>query len=674
MTGPDRAMINNKFTSRNFEHGEAGGQPKRPPLSFLSNASIRTKILTLVGSIVAVGVISIGVMANSYKNADSRYTDFMSTDMKSTMEMARSTTSLIASAAAAYEVVMVDDATARQLNSVQAFQEGEASLFQRLDSAATLSPEDAQDIRGFATRARSIMDGLKQAIQLDTSGKAAEAGMMLTKVQPQIADWRNDLRDWNNARLDRLNAKSAELSAQTDSTIVTTLSLVAALFAAIFTASIFIASRGIINPINSLRARMTALAGGDTDSSINGIDRADEVGKMAQAVAVFRDNALERVRLEKEAEENRSLSEKEQTERQARAAKEAADVRFAVDNIADGLSRLADGEVTHRIDAQFTESLDQVRVDFNNSAEKLQSALLRVAENARGIDAGANEIKSAADDLAKRTEQQAAAVEETAAALEQITTTVKDSTQRAQEAGSLVSRTRKGAEVSGEVVRKAIVAMGKIENSSGEISNIIGVIDEIAFQTNLLALNAGVEAARAGEAGKGFAVVAQEVRELAQRSATAAKEIKALIVTSNEQVREGVQLVGETGKALEAIVSEVHEINHHVSAIVESAQEQSSGLQQINTAVNQMDQETQKNAAMVEESTAASHSLAREVASLNALLAQFRLGASTQSQQAPLSRPQEVPHSPARALGRRIAGAFSGNAAVAKQPVDWSEF
>jgi len=338
---------------------------------------------------------------------------------------------------------------------------------------------------------------------------------------------------------------------------------------------------------------------------------------MAVAVQVFRESAIERIRLEQETEANRSLSEKERIAREQQKAKEAADVKFAVDNLATGLSKLSDGDVSYRIGQPFTATLDGVRNDFNMSAEKLQSALTRVAQNAGGIGAGANEIKSAADDLAKRTEQQAAAVEETAAALEEITTTVKDSTKRAQEAGLIVSRAKAGAEQSGEVVRRAVVAMEQISKSANEISNIIGVIDEIAFQTNLLALNAGVEAARAGEAGKGFAVVAQEVRELAQRSANAAKEIKALITTSNDQVQQGVQLVGDTGKALATIVSEVQEINRHVVSIVESAQEQSSGLQQINTAVNQMDQDTQKNAAMVEETNAASHNLAKEVASLN---------------------------------------------------------
>jgi len=401
------------------------------------------------------------------------------------------------------------------------------------------------------------------------------------------------------------------------------------------------------------------------------------VGEMAAAVEVFRENAIERVRLERETESNRSMSERERIEREKQKAKEAADVQFAVDNLASGLSKLSEGDVSYRIHQPFAASLDGVRSDFNNSADKLQVALSNVAQNARGIDAGANEIKSAADDLAKRTEQQAAAVEQTAAALEQITTTVKNSTQRAQDAGQLVARAKAGAEQSGEVVRRAVAAMEQIETSSGEISNIIGVIDEIAFQTNLLALNAGVEAARAGDAGKGFAVVAQEVRELAQRSAHAAKEIKALINTSNGQVQQGVQLVGDTGKALQTIVAEVQEINRHVLAIVESAQEQSSGLQQINTAVNQMDQDTQKNAAMVEETTAASHSLAKEVISLNQLLGQFRLEEAI-PRQATSVRTANIHDkpisSPAKALGRKIASAFSGNAAIDTKSGQWEEF
>ncbi|MCA1970926.1 MAG: PAS domain-containing methyl-accepting chemotaxis protein [Rhizobium sp.] len=346
----------------------------------------------------------------------------------------------------------------------------------------------------------------------------------------------------------------------------------------------------------------------------------------------------------------------------------------SVDDVAVGLTALAEGDLTARIERPLIPGLDRLRLDFNNSLDKLQAAMATVGENTNAIAAGSKEIQAASDSLAKRTEQQAAAVEETAAALEEITQTVTDSSKRADEAGSLVARTKAGAEKSGEVVKSAIAAMGQIESSSREISNIIGVIDDIAFQTNLLALNAGVEAARAGEAGKGFAVVAQEVRELAQRSANAAKEIKALITTSGEQVRNGVSLVGQTGKALEQIVSEVQDINSNVIAIVEASREQATGLQEINKAVNAMDQNTQQNAAMVEETTAASHSLARESETLRNLLAQFRFGQHS-SNTVTLARPDARPvASPARKLMAKVARAATGGAATAQAQESWEEF
>jgi len=330
-------------------------------------------------------------------------------------------------------------------------------------------------------------------------------------------------------------------------------------------------------------------------------------------------------------------------------------VKFAIDvtgrvmatgRLAAGLQALASNDLMYRIQEQFIPAFEPLRQDFNLSAETLNKAMLQVSASTEAISSGAGEISHASDDLARRTEQQAASLEQTAAALDEITATVRKTAERANEARQVVAATKADAEHSGEVVQETVTAMGGIEASSKQIGNIIGVIDEIAFQTNLLALNAGVEAARAGDAGRGFAVVATEVRALAQRSADAAKEIKTLISASSAQVASGVALVGETGKALARTVEQVKQLNHLVTEIAASAQEQSTALHEVNTAINQMDQVTQQNAAMVEETTAASHGLASEASELSGLVGQFQTVAGGQGHNA--KYPAALPSAAAR--------------------------
>lgn len=335
----------------------------------------------------------------------------------------------------------------------------------------------------------------------------------------------------------------------------------------------------------------------------------------------------------------RKRTQEAQAEELAATAQKSDDVRSI---FAAALSSLADRDLRHRVTADLPEEFRVLGNDFNNAAEQLAAIIADIDGATSNILAGAQEITTATDNLSSRTEQQAASIEETAAALEQITTTVNESATRASDAGKLVSNAKDNAVHSGEVVRNAIEAMSEISQSSHEISNIIGVIDEIAFQTNLLALNAGVEAARAGDAGKGFAVVAQEVRELAQRSANAAKEIKALITKSADQVKNGVDLVGETGKALETIAAQVQDINTNIVAIVDGAREQAIGLKEVNTAVNQMDQGTQQNAAMVEETTAATRVLRDEIDRVAVMLQQFRTGKRSDAASVAMSKPASV--------------------------------
>lgn len=308
-----------------------------------------------------------------------------------------------------------------------------------------------------------------------------------------------------------------------------------------------------------------------------------------------------------------------------RAEMEAAQSQV-VDALRDGLSQLSGGDLTTSIADPFAETYEQLRHDFNGAAENLLSAMRGVVENADLIQGEASEISSAVDDLSQRTEKQASTLEETAAALDELTSSVRSAAEGASHANEVVDTARQNAEASGEVVREAVDAMGEIENSSQQISKITGVIDDIAFQTNLLALNAGVEAARAGEAGRGFAVVASEVRALAQRSSDAAREINELISASGTQVKRGVQLVDQAGAALAGIVESVSEISRNVGEIAVSSREQSAGLAEINEAVNQLDQVTQQNAAMFEETTAASHALTREAQTLSQTMGRFNTG------------------------------------------------
>jgi methyl-accepting chemotaxis protein len=320
------------------------------------------------------------------------------------------------------------------------------------------------------------------------------------------------------------------------------------------------------------------------------------------------------------AKANRIAAEQERH----RIAEEDAAVVAA---LGEGLASLARGDLTHRIEIDFVARSRQLKDDYNAAVDALGKTMGDIVDLVEAMRAGTTEVTTATDDLSRRTERQAASLEQTAAALDQITVTVRKTADGARSAAAITAEARSGAEERERIIADTTAAMRDIEASSGRIGEIIGVIDEIAFQTNLLALNAGVEAARAGEAGRGFAVVASEVRALAQRSAEAAKEIKGLIGASSASVGEGAKLVARTGGALTALIGQVAQINSLAAEIAASAQEQAVGLAEINTAVNHMDQTTQQNAAMVEQTTAANQALSQEADRLADLVARFRIDA-----------------------------------------------
>ncbi|MCZ7448668.1 HAMP domain-containing methyl-accepting chemotaxis protein [Agrobacterium rhizogenes] len=414
-------------------------------------------------------------------------------------------------------------------------------------------------------------------------------------------------------------------SAAAETTVSIVVALIALTVVSLF-AGVYFIGRSITRPATAITGAMRRLAEGETEFAVPGLRRRDEFGAMAHALEIFRQGAIAKIALENQALATRQQAETERARFQ-REAEDQAQARLmqATGGLAAALRRLAAGDLSFELDEPFAPDFEALRHDLNRTIRQLDAAMSGVVQSSVAIDGGSQEISQSAADLARRTEQQAASLEETAAALDELTANIRISAERAVEARAIAHSADEDANRTANLVVDTVTAMEKIEQSSGRIGNIIGVIDEIAFQTNLLALNAGVEAARAGEAGRGFAVVAQEVRELAQRSARAAAEIKLLIQTSGTEVKEGARFVRETGAALSRIGGSVKTINDHIEAIAAATREQSLGLSEINTAVNHLDQGTQQNAAMVEENNAASAMLAGETARLKQLVHQFRL-------------------------------------------------
>ena len=432
----------------------------------------------------------------------------------------------------------------------------------------------------------------------------------------------------------------------------------------------WVVARSITGPVVSMTTTMSALAQGDNTVHVPALSNKDEIGQMAKAVQVFKENAIEKVRMD-EAERQRLEAERKaaetQRQRDLAVGKEIADliaavsrgdlesrlaladkegfyrtmseginsltdtVQTAIADIARVLGALAEGDLNQRITKEYQGAFDRLKTDVNATSAKLTEIVSNITQATGAISSAAAEVSSGSADLAERTEQQASSLEETAASMEELGATVRTSAESAQRANRMAGEARGAAEQGGVVAGSAIEAMKLIAEASRKITDIIGVIDEIAFQTNLLALNAAVEAARAGDAGKGFAVVAQEVRVLAQRSAQASKEIKTLILNSDNQVQNGVELVKKAGDSLGGIAKGVQQVAALISEIASASSEQAGALDEINSAVAAMDEMTQKNAALVEETTAAAQSMSGQASNLADLVGFFKLAGAGQA-------------------------------------------
>lgn len=440
---------------------------------------------------------------------------------------------------------------------------------------------------------------------LSAATKAAQAARSTSKAILTISRIAAELGADSRAQIDKM---AAEIKANTVAAKKRSVGFLAALGTVALI--IVLLTRAIIQkPLQRISEMTERLAGGDLQE-VSGFDKAsEEIARIARALSVFRDGLIEK----------QELSRIQEAERKARTEEQIV----AVAAIGEGLERLSQGDLSRSIEVQVSEGFSKLRDDFNSAQNNLRELLSALTATSSGILQGVDEIGASADDLSRRTENQAATLEQSVAALDQVTANVNSSASNARDVETSLQQARDDAEQSGAVVRDAIDAMKEIKSSSDRISRIVSVIDDIAFQTNLLALNAGVEAARAGSAGSGFAVVASEVRNLAQRSSESAMEIKTLINDSTSHVDKGVGLVGETSDALLAILERFGEVSGMVTNIAQSANEQAISLKEVNTAMTQLDRVTQDNAAMVQQSAAATTRLNSEAGTMASLAARF---------------------------------------------------
>jgi methyl-accepting chemotaxis protein len=572
-----------------------------------------------------------------------------------------------------------------------------AAKFKTLEALGTVDSEAAETIAklkaavaDYAKRARGVIDmaDSDSGTALMLMQGAAQSFAVIERLTAALNETSKAVRDG------RIAKNNAELERQKRILIGVMLgALVAGCLASL------LISRGIAKPVVGIAGAIRRMAQGDFDLALPGLGRKDEIGEIAAAVEALKQAAVEKVRGEAEeaaarqtreaeiaAQQQRNTAELQAkaAEERAKAAEEQAQV---LKRLAGGLKSLSDGDLTVCLGEGFSGAHQQIRDDFNSTARRLHETIRAISELARDVSTATTEISTSTTHLSERTEEQAASLEETAASMEEIAAAVKKNAQHAQEANRSAGNTRAVADRGGQVVAKAVEAMAKIEESSRKISDIIGVIDEIARQTNLLALNAAVEAARAGEAGRGFAVVASEVRNLAQRSSQAAKDIKELITNSNSQVQDGVDLVNRAGAALAEIVASIKDVAEVVAHIAKASAAQANGIEQVNKALTRMDEVTQQNSALVEENAATTKTLERQARAMDERVAFFKLAAAEKTSAAvPVRKAKIVAATPSRESMDSALRALSGDArkaaggraataiATAVKREDWQEF
>jgi methyl-accepting chemotaxis protein len=693
-------------------------------MNLLGNVKILYKVLACFAlfSMVIIGAIMFA--SSRMSTIDDTYSDIISHDVAGAVSAARAASALQSFRLANWRIVGETQGAAMQKAAADKKQAIDA-FHALLDTAKKEAPAYASQI----DEVRKKFDGaLPDWAEVEKHGLANDtevAAQLADKYAPLMDDLRAQTVGIADTMVKAMNARSDQTTDMTNATIMTTRVAIGIAIVIVFALAFLVVQFGITRPMGVLIDRLQSMAKGE-DVEVTGAGRKDEIGATARAVNDIKAMLAEKAR--QEAEAKAEQDKRAAADREAAMAKMANEFEAAVGSIVqaavagdfsqrvdlDGktglvlnigtainslcenvahaledlirvLNALADGNLTERITAEYHGNFAQLKDNANKTAERMGATIAEIRASAREVTNASAEISTSTTDLSQRTEEQAASLEQTSASMEEISATVKKNAENAQMANQSAADTRQVAEKGGEVVAQAVGAMARIEESSRKISDIIGVIDEIARQTNLLALNAAVEAARAGEAGRGFAVVASEVRTLAQRSSQAAKDIKDLITNSNGQVKEGVDLVNKAGESLNGIVESIKKVADIVAAIASASAEQSGGIEQVGKALAQMDEVTQQNSALVEENAATAKALENQASAMDQRISAFKLDEALEQSKdkqparcgAPVkSAPQKAAVNDGKADGAHAAVAQmrTTSQAALKQDPAWQEF
>jgi methyl-accepting chemotaxis protein len=607
----------------------------------LSNIRIGTKI---AGAVTAVGLIGLAAsffISREMNHADASYGEMLDSAPLAIFETGRAARRVNDMLAQAYKVIAYPAGTKGQADALARLGEAHKTAATRLADAAAKLPGKRPEYDRLIATVDAIKINLDKVVEFGARDENDEALTLMEQADAQMLQLTDAVVALNTTVLKELDMRSDAMS--TEIALVTKLMLGLSLAGILLGVglALLMSAKTITGPLARLRGAMDKLAGGDFEVAVEGAGRRDEVGLMARSVLVFKENGLEMKRLEAQSAEQeraaageRDRNEAERRRTEAEREQLAREQQQVVALLANGLELLAQGDLTYRIGDQVAADYQKLRDDFNRAVNRLAETVRTIQTTASEVGTSAREINMGADDLSKRTEEQASSLEQTAATTEELAASVKASAGSSRQAATLASEATQIAEQGGAIVGDAIAAMTQIEQASRKISDITSVIDEIAFQTNLLALNAAVEAARAGDAGKGFAVVASEVRTLAQRSGEAARDITALISESGVKVDQGVALVRQAGEVLDRIVESSKRVSATVSDISTASAEQANGIDEMSQTVAHMDEMTQANAALAEESAASATSLSDQIQRLNGLVATFKIG----GEQAPAAR------------------------------------